>query len=103
MMEDVIERPSDRDPTTDGPGGDRPTVHCTGWLRGFRISRVLRPDGSSFTVTVPALGVAEGTEHLAPHHRWITEDGGRRPPSHAALLRLAAALRGGGVPDHLAR
>ncbi len=81
----------------------RPTILSGEWLRGFRISRVHRPDGSSFTVTVPSLGVADGTEHLAPRHRWIGEDSGRREPSSASVLRLAAALGGTGAHDHLAR
>ena len=79
----------------------RPTILSSEWLRGFRISQVLRPDGSSFTVTVPSLGVADGTEHLAPRHRWITDDSGRREPPYCGLVRLAAALSGSGsgTPD----
>lgn len=78
----------------------RPTILSSGWLRGFRVSRVRRPDGSSFTVTVPSMGVADGTEHLAPRHRWICDEGGRREPSSASLLRLATAIAGMGGPDH---
>ncbi len=71
----------------------RPTILTAGWLRGFRVSTVRRPDGSWFTVSVPSQGVAEGTEHLAPGHRWITGDGAPRP-SDASLLALAAAVSG---------
>lgn len=77
----------------------RPTVLSSQWLRGFRISRVRRPDGSSFTVTVPSWGMADGAEHLAPRHRWIRDDGGRREPSSASVLRLAAAISGAGGYD----
>jgi hypothetical protein len=46
------------------------------------------------------MGVADGTEHLAPRHRWIRDEGSRREPSSASLLRLATAISGIGSPDH---
>jgi hypothetical protein len=91
MMSTVIERHAGRD-----DAAARPTILTAGWLRGFRVSTVRRPDGSWFTVSVPSKGVAEGTEHLAPGRRWITGDGPPRP-SDASLLALAAVVSGAGA------
>ncbi len=81
----------------------RPVVITGEWIRGFRVSKVVRPDGSSFTVSVPSLGVDDGTEHLAPRHRWIRMDGGQRDPSCTSVLRLVAALSRPAVCDQAAR
>jgi hypothetical protein len=60
--------------------------------RGERISRVLRPDGSIFTVTVPRLGMDERIGHRGPEDPWISHGAGRPEPTRAGLLRLAAAV-----------
>jgi hypothetical protein len=92
--------PVSRDPTP-GPattrrrhGGPGPLVLSSEWHGGTRVSKVLRTDGSMFTVTVPSLGVYDHTEHLAPRQPWITDDSGRPELSTVAALRLAAAVAG---------
>jgi len=75
-------------------GPRRPRILSREWRGGERISHVLRADGSVFTVTVPALGVYDHTEHLAPQHPWISADRGRPELSDVGALRLAAAVAG---------
>ncbi len=74
------------------PGGDlRPVVLSTGWHQGVRVSRVRRPDGSVFTVSVPRLGMDDHTEHPAARRRWISADSGRPRLSTDGFVRLALA------------
>lgn len=105
MMGTVIERalvspagPTRRPALPDPPPGDRhadgprPLILDSRWHAGARVTRVLRPDGTIFTVTVPSLGVYEHTEHLAPRHPWITDERGAPELSTVGALRLAAAV-----------
>jgi hypothetical protein len=78
----------------------RPAV-VESWRSGaLRISRVQRVDGSSITVAVPVRSVAEGVEDPEPQHPWITEEGDPRPPSHASIVALAAAVGGARAIAH---
>jgi len=70
----------------------RPVVLASEWHGGARVSRVRRPDGSVFTVTVPGLAVYDHTEHLAPAHPWISDDTGQPQLTTVGALRLVAAL-----------
>jgi hypothetical protein len=70
--------------------GLRPVVLSSEWHRGERTSRVLRPDGSTFTVTVPRLGMDERIECLVPQHPWISDDTGRPDLSTTGFVRLAS-------------
>ena len=77
--------------------GPRPLVLGTHRCGDKRISRVLRPDGSMFTVTVPSRGMEDrpgGDDTTGrSRRRWIS--GGRSEPSVDGLDRLASAV---GIP-----
>jgi hypothetical protein len=77
----------------------RPVILTGGGRRGARISRVKRPDGSAFTVTVPRHGVDEGTANSTPGRPWISDDTGRPELSASGFLRLAAAAGIGQTPS----
>jgi hypothetical protein len=81
----------------------RPVVLSSEWHRGDRVSRVLRADGSIFTVTVPRPGVDECTQHLARQQEWISDDSGRSELSIPGFLRLAAVAGVPGVGNQLVR
>jgi hypothetical protein len=85
----------------------RPTVAWTECLGGLRVSTVVRPDGSAFTVRVPIDRVdevdevdgADGSQsgrtgHAGFERSWIVDHGRPRPPSNASLYRLARAVAG---------
>jgi hypothetical protein len=75
----------------------RPVVLSSAWHQGDRVSKVLRPDGSVFTVTVPRLAMDDRTAHLVAGRRWISDDGGGPRLSGSGLVRLATAA---GVAAH---
>ena len=77
------------------PGShSRATVLSCEQVGGRRISTLLRPDGTTFTVTVPAGGIdtCEAAGDTGTGGAWIAEDGAPRQPSAASLLRLADSL-----------
>jgi hypothetical protein len=83
---------ADADPAPPATRTDaRPVVLTCGWRYGERISRVLRPDGTAFTVTVPRLGLSEHNQLTAAVRPWISEDTGRSELSDRGALSLAAA------------
>jgi hypothetical protein len=68
----------------------RPTIVGSEWVRGERRSTIRRPDGSTFTVTVPPIGMDECTDGVHWPHGWIT--GGREPHAPSGLLQLHRAV-----------
>jgi hypothetical protein len=70
------------DPGHGEQGLERPTITVTA-ADGLRVATVERPDGSTFTVTVPA-----GAREVEGATPWITEHGAPRTPSDSALQRL---------------
>jgi hypothetical protein len=73
-----------------GPDGDdRPTVISSEWVGGERRSTIVRADGSTFAVTVPAMGMDEGNDSVEWAHDWITGDGGGRHPMGLSQLHRA--------------
>ncbi len=76
----------------------RPTVAWTECLGGVRVSTVVRPDGSAFTVRVPIDRVDEEPDarggRAGFERSWIVDHGPPRPPSNTSLFRLASAVAG---------
>jgi hypothetical protein len=70
-------------------GDDRPTVISSDWVEGERRSTIVRADGSTFAVTVPAMGMDECNDGIEWPHEWITGDGGGRHPMGLAQLQRA--------------
>jgi hypothetical protein len=82
-------------------------VAWTECLGGLRVSTVVRPDGSAFTVRVPVdrvddtdgVDVFDGAHgrragHAGFEPSWIVDHGHPRPPTNASLYRLARAVAG---------
>jgi hypothetical protein len=66
---------------------ERPTIASRETADGSRVSTVRRPDGSSFTVSVPAGAMEDEAGKWS--RRWITGDPPSGPASDAGLRRLA--------------
>jgi hypothetical protein len=78
-------------PVTDADG-ERPTIASTEWVSGGRRSIIVRPDGSTFAVTVPAGGMDESADDAEWAHDWIAGDRGpHRPPGLSLLHRAVLA------------
>jgi hypothetical protein len=58
-------------------------------VAGGRRSTILRPDGSTFAVTVPAGGMDESADDAEWAHDWIAGDRGAHRPSGLSLLHRA--------------
>jgi hypothetical protein len=83
--------------TAPGPG---PVVLGSHRCGGSRISRVLRPDGSMFTVTVPG---GDGSVRCSRSRPWISDDSGRSELTGDGLAALASAAMGPWVSAHCPR
>ena len=59
------------------------------WVAGRRRSTVLRPDGSTFAVTVPAGGMDESTDDAEWANAWTTRARDPRGSSGLSLLHRA--------------
>jgi hypothetical protein len=67
-----------------------PAIVTTTVVNGRRVSRVLRTDGTTFSVIVPPGGIdADETAGSTP---WIHDDGPPRPLPMPGLERLAARI-----------
>ncbi len=80
-------------PTVTAPGS-RPVVLGSHRCGGSRISRVLRADGSTFTVTVPGGGAERGALHCSRSRPWIGSDSGCSELTGEGLAALASAVVG---------
>ena len=67
----------------------RPIIVSIERVQGERRSTVLRPDGSTFAVTIPAMGMDECTDHVEWPREWITHEGEPRTPTGLSLLHYA--------------
>lgn len=87
-----------RDDLKSGPDdqAERPSIATREAADGSRVSTVHRPDGSSFTVSVPR-GAMDG-ESAGRSRRWINGDAPADPASDAALRRLAELIMPPGGP-----
>ncbi|MBF6556281.1 MAG: hypothetical protein IVW52_08920 [Acidimicrobiales bacterium] len=68
---------------------ERPTIVSSEWVEGERRSTILRPDGSTFAVTVPAGGMDESADDAEWGHEWIAGDRGPHRPAGLWLLHRA--------------
>jgi hypothetical protein len=68
---------------------DRPAIVSSELVRGERRSVIVRADGSTFVVTVPAMGMDECADGIDWQHDWISDDGEPPPLSRFSLLHRA--------------
>ena len=82
-----------KEPGAAGSRGRATVLRCE-QVGGRRISILLRPDGTTFTVTVPAGGMdaCEVAGDTGPGAAWIIDDGAEREPSAASLHQLALSV-----------
>ncbi|MGP0110740.1 MAG: hypothetical protein ACLPR9_18110 [Acidimicrobiales bacterium] len=84
---------STKEPGAAGSRGRATVLRCE-QVGGRRISTLLRPDGTTFTVTVPAGGMDayEVAGDTGTGAAWIIDDGAEREPSAASLHQLALSV-----------